>query len=55
MSVRTGAHDPSGPSGHLPFADSAKGRKGLRRYPITFFSLSAAISAAPNPASPPST
>jgi hypothetical protein len=27
MSISTVAHDPSGPAGHLPFADSAKGRK----------------------------
>ena len=27
MSITTCAHDPSAPSGHLPFADPAKGRK----------------------------
>ena len=27
MSITTGAHDPSAPSRHLPFADPAKGRK----------------------------
>jgi hypothetical protein len=26
MSITNGAHDPSGPSGHLPFAEPAKGR-----------------------------
>jgi hypothetical protein len=26
MGIIAGAHDPSGPSGHLPFAVSAKGR-----------------------------
>ena len=30
MSANAEAHDPSGPSGHLPFADSAKGRKSFR-------------------------
>lgn len=27
MSIITDAHDPSGPSGHLPIADSAMGRE----------------------------
>jgi hypothetical protein len=30
MSNATGAHDPSAPSGHLPFAVSAKGRKNQK-------------------------
>ncbi len=29
MSIGVAAHDPSGPSGHLPFADSAKGRNAF--------------------------
>jgi len=27
MNISTVAHDPSGPAGHLPFAEPAKGRK----------------------------
>jgi hypothetical protein len=33
MSISAVAHDPSGPTGHLPFADSAKGRKDFLNTP----------------------
>jgi hypothetical protein len=29
MSINTVAHDPSGPSGHLPIAESAMGRETM--------------------------